>query len=242
MDDYLQFPPPYNQRQVSASEPSDNCSTWGKFHDAAITINPCFNLYHITDGCPLLEDHVGAEYPFRPQAYFNRTDVKMALHAPLEKPAGYWFFRDSWFECSYVAIFRGGYDRKGYGAGPEGNNDRSPDPIQGVLPQVIEATNRVLISHGDWDAILLANGTLLSIQNMTWNGQLGFQSAPSEDFIVPIPEPRHYGGPQGVMGKKHFERGLMWVESYQTGHMQPQYQPRVALRHLEWVLGRIDEL
>jgi carboxypeptidase D len=66
--------------------------------------------------------------------------------------------------------------------------------------------------------------------------------------------------PQGVMGKKHFERGLMWVETYQAGHMQPyvlfplaflyaflnfclrQYQPAATWQHLQWVLGRIDDL
>jgi len=50
------------------------------------------------------------------------------------------------------------------------------------------------------------------------------------------------GGPQGTMGVQHFERGLMWAETYQSGHQQPQYQPRSSLRHLMWVLGRIDEL
>jgi hypothetical protein len=24
-------------------------------------------------------------------------------------------------------------------------------------------------------------------------------------------------GPQGIMGKKHYERGLMWVETFQAG-------------------------
>jgi carboxypeptidase D len=65
------------------------------------------------------------------------------------------------------------------GAGPVGTNDRSRNPIESVLPQVIEATNRVLISHGAYDGNLIANGTLLAIQNMTWNGQLGFQRAPT---------------------------------------------------------------
>jgi carboxypeptidase D len=91
--------------------------------------------------------------------------------------------------------------------------------------------------------LLLTNGTLLFIQNETWNGKLGFQEAPSQNFIVPIAEPRHYDySPQGIMGKQHYERGLMWVDMYQTGHMQPEYQPRASLRHIMWVLGRIDEL
>ena len=78
---------------------------------------------------------------------------------------------------------------------------------------------------------------------MTWNGQLGFQEAPSSDIIVPTIDLQYgVGGPQGVMGRYHFERGLMWTETYQAGHEQPQYQPRVTLRYLQWLLGRIDDL
>ena len=180
-------------------------------------------------------DRLLYQYPFATQPYFNRTDVKEALHAPIGNGL---YVKNWWLECSAGNVF----DANGPGAGPEGVYDRSPDPIQGVLPQVIEATNRVLVSNGNWDSLLKTEGTLLSIQNMTWNGKLGFQEAPLKDFIQPIPRPEFYDGPQGVMGKQHYERGLMWVESYQSGHMQPQYQPRATLRHLEWLLGRIDEL
>lgn len=45
--------------------------------------------------------------------------------------------------------------------------DTSPDPIQHVLPRVIKATNRVLMSKDNLDMIIITNGTLLSIQNMT---------------------------------------------------------------------------
>jgi carboxypeptidase D len=94
---------------------------------------------------------------------------------------------------------------------------------------------------------------MLAIQNMTWNGELGFQEAPSKDFIVEQEDLAWqqvyldtYGGPntgpQGVMGKSHFERGLMWVENYMAGHMVPMYQPRAAYKQLQWVLGHIDEL
>jgi carboxypeptidase D len=44
------------------------------------------------------------------------------------------------------------------------------------------------------------------------------------------------------MGIQHYERGLMWAETYQCGHMEPQFQPRSSYRHLQWVLGRIDQL
>ena len=133
-----------------------------------------------------------------------------------------------WFDCLHRHILFG--------------DDTSPDPIQEVLPRVIEGTDRVLVSNGDWDAQLLTNGTLLSIQNMTWHGKLGFQSAPTDDFVVTISDHPRGHRPQGVMGKKHYERGLMWVETYQAGHMQPQYQPAAAWRHLQWMLGRISDL
>ena len=90
-------------------------------------------------------------------------------------------------------------------------NNTSPIQIQHVLPQVIEATNRVIVSNADWDGLLLTNGTLLSIQNMTWNGKLGFQEPPSTPVIVNVPDLHNYqGGYQGEMGKQHYERGLLW--------------------------------
>lgn len=71
-----------------------------------------------------------------------------AIHAPLNV---------SWVECSNEAVFVGG------NSGPETEGDTSPDPIQHVLPQVIEATNRVLIGNGDFDMIIITNGTLMSM-------------------------------------------------------------------------------
>lgn len=37
----------------------ENCNTWAWAVDAAIRINPCFNVYHITDFCPYLWDVFG---------------------------------------------------------------------------------------------------------------------------------------------------------------------------------------
>lgn len=88
---------------------------------------------------------------------------------------------------------------------------------------------------------------------MTWGGKLGFQTAPSTPIVITLPD-LQYGSlfveegfgsvdnPQGTMGVQHFERGLMWAETFLSGHMQPQFQPRSSYRHLQWVLGRIDEL
>ena len=113
---------------------------------------------------------------------------------------------------------------------------------------------------------------------MTWNGKLGFQKQPSTLINITTPDliykstfQQEVGaglsgldGPQGIMGIQHYERGLMFVETFQCGHvscllfglkqiwtsvavandrqMQPQFQPRVSYRHLEWVLGRIDTI
>lgn len=68
---------------------------------------------------------------------------------------------------------------------------------------------------GDWDGLVFTNGTLLSIQNMTWGGKFGFQHKPSEIFEVPIAfnEYGYTNWRQGVMGIAHYERGLMWVET-----------------------------
>jgi carboxypeptidase D len=100
---------------------------------------------------------------------------------------------------------------------------------------------------------ILTNATILAIQNMTWNGQMGFQSCPSKLIDISLPDLEYAatfkssGFPpldahQGIMGKQHYERGLMFAETYMSGHMEPQFQPRSAYRHLQWVLGRIEEL
>lgn len=103
------------------------------------------------------------------------------------------------------------------------------------------------------DYVIITNGTLMAIQNMTWHGQMGFQSRPTDAFYINQTDIMYnqqfnasgYGGldgPQGQLGIQHFERGLMWVEVWQAGHMVPQYQPRAAYLQLQWLLGRVDYL
>ena len=91
-------------------------------------------------------------------------------------------------------------------------------------------TDQPYSTDGDWDGLIYTNGTLLSIQNMTWHGKLGFQEKPSKDFEVPIAIDRyfHYGR-QGVMGIAHYERGLMWVETYDDVHKTPRGSSRRLL-------------
>ena len=246
-DQYLTFPPSGVQPPLFFNYSANaSCDIFNLADNAALDVNPCFDIYEINTQCPLLWDVLSFPtqlvytYPGA-TTYFNRTDVKQALHAPLDV---------SWAECS-GPVYTGG------SSGPEMEGDNSADPIQKVLPQVIEATNRVLVGNGDFDMIIITNGTLMAIQNMTWNGQLGFQSQPSTPINITLPDLQYMSvydnatenpgaagidGPQGIMGIQHYERGLMWVETYQSGHMQPEFQPRVAYRHLQWVLGRIESI
>ena len=248
---YLTFPPPGNQPAAYFNATADAaCDVFTMIDNAALEVNPCFDIYEINQQCPLLWDVIGfpTQLVYTPEGadvYFNRSDVKAALHAPQSV---------SWAECTDNAVFVGG-EKSGsyYTGGPEGEGDLSADPIQKVLPQVIEATNRVLVSNGDFDMIIINNGTLLAIQNMTWGGQLGFQTAPSTPIEITTPDlafasvfadngAAGLDGPQGVMGIQHYERGLMWAQTFQSGHMQPEFQPRVTYRHLQWVLGQVDSL
>jgi carboxypeptidase D len=142
-EDYMHYPPAGTQPPLP--EPSGKCTSWNDAYNAAYATNPCFNVYMLGFTCPLLADPLGyptdlqLTYPGLP-VYFNRTDVKKAMHAP----------DIDWLECAAEAVFKG----KGGGVytdsspgsgGPEGYGDTSPDPIQGVLPRVIESTNRVLM-------------------------------------------------------------------------------------------------
>lgn len=176
-EQYMSFPPNGTQPELYENCTGfPECCLWNSVYDAAYDPNPCFNVYEIGLQCPLLGDVLGYptdlqySYPSQP-VYFNRTDVKKAMHAPMEV---------DWSECA-SGVFVGD-------GGPEDEGDYSADPIQKVLPRVIEATNRVLVANGDLDLEILTNATLLAIQNMTWNSMLGFQSEPSKPIDIKLPD------------------------------------------------------
>jgi carboxypeptidase D len=70
------------------------------------------------------------------------------------------------------------------------------------------------------DMVLISNGTLLMIQNMTWNGTQGFTSKPSDPFYVPYHDDPSAStvAASGVLGTTHTERGLTWVSVDLSGH------------------------
>lgn len=233
-EQYMAFPPSGVQPHKYFNSTSDaGCDIWNTGYYEAYHPNPCFNVYEIGLQCPLLSDPLGYptdlqySYPGLP-VYFNRSDVKAAIHAPMDV---------EWIECKGPVFLGEG--------GPQNEGDLSKDPIQYVLPKIIEKTNRVLVSNGDLDYEIITNGTLLAIQNMTWNGQMGFQSQPNTTIDITLPDlmyqdvfissgfPNGTDNPQGIMGIQHYERGLMWAQTYLSGHMQ--VSDETSLQHVRQI-------
>ncbi|KAI0024009.1 alpha/beta-hydrolase [Xylariomycetidae sp. FL0641] len=232
MDKALTFPP-----EGKFTVPQNrSCDVWNEIIEAAIFVNPCFNIYHLTDFCPFLWDELGfPSLAGGPNNYFNRSDVQAAVHAPATE----------FTICGDNTLFPGG--------------DRSDPSSWTALPSVIERTGNVIVGSGLLDFLLLTNGTLMALNNMTWNGQQGFSQRPADPFFVPYnpsigfvlyetstqpipatPVGLVAGG--GSMGVTHSERGLTWVTVDLAGHEIPQYVPGASYRQLEFLLGRIDSL
>jgi carboxypeptidase D len=229
--EYLVYPPKGPQpSQLPGTHPNgttrDECwNIYWDIFDAILLLNPCFDIYQVATTCPLLWDVLGfpGSMPYLPEGasiYFDRADVKRAIHAPLNI---------TWEECSSDDVFING-------------TDRSAPSTLSVLPHVIDATQNVIVGHSALDMILIANGTLLALQNMTWGGQRGFSQRPDQPFYVPQ---NAMTGPStlaaaGVFGSLVSERGLTYVGIDLAGHMVPQYAPSAAYRHVEYMLGRVD--
>ncbi|KII83375.1 hypothetical protein PLICRDRAFT_119436 [Plicaturopsis crispa FD-325 SS-3] len=194
----------------TSTEADRGCDLWDEIFNAALIVNPAFNIYRVFDTFPILWDVLGFPGSFEQiqlsPLYFDRTDVKKAIHAPLNV---------TWSECSNEDVFVRG--------------DESLPPAFTVLPTVIEKSQRAVIVHGLADYILIAEGTRIVIQNMTWNGQQGFQTPIANDsFIV---------DGVGALGNMHQERGLTYFEVDLSGHMVPQYSPKAAFQIMEFLMG-----
>ncbi|KAG5337780.1 hypothetical protein C0989_008905 [Termitomyces sp. Mn162] len=115
------------------------CDAWDIIFEAALIVNPAFNIYRIFDTYPILWDVLGFPGSFEQvqvsPIYFDREDVKRAIHAPVNV---------TWTECSNTNVF------------PRG--DGSLPSALSVLPNVIEKSNRTVIVHGLADFILIAEG------------------------------------------------------------------------------------
>jgi len=233
---YLVFPPAGRQPSalpgINANRTAylDGCSVWNDAFSAANELNPCFSVYAINHKCPLLYDPLG----FGPSGngfiaagsgpvFLNRPDVKAAINAPTNQ---------EWVFCnSETPVF-------------VNNTDESLEAGPGslpVLPNVIDRTQNVIIGQGSQDFILIADGALLAIQNLTWGGKMGFQTRPSAPFYVPYHDNADVvnGAGSGVVGTVHSERGLTYVAVESAGHFFTMDAPAAAYRTLEILLGRV---
>ncbi|KAI1270223.1 alpha/beta-hydrolase [Xylariaceae sp. FL1019] len=233
LDTALTFPPT-GKTETPGCKIDD---PWEIIITAALWVNPCFNIYHVTDYCPFLWDELGfPSHGWGPNNYFNRSDVQTALN--LKSPVSYAVCGDDTL-------------------GPIG---LSAPSSWSILPSVIERTNNVIVGNGNLDFLIMSNGTLAALNNMTFNGAQGFEKAPSDEFYVPYSDSLYKAmevietqvpipslpvgllGGGGRYGVTHTERGLTWVTVDLAGHEIPQYVPGAGYRQLEFLLGRIDSL
>ena len=241
IEQYMTFPPQDGPIPVLPDPYADEsgnytCDMFDYVYEAVLEVNPCFNIYHITETCPHPYSHLGiinsGDYdPAGSSVYFNRSDVQAAINAPVGT---------NWFQCSEINVFGNG-DNNNFSIG-----DTSLGPAQnGVLQRVIEYTNNTIIGVGMLDYILPPNGTLFALQNVTWNGMQGFQSYPQDqEFYVPY-HPEYNGGrlsEAGYVGKWGAERGVTYYTVQLAGHELPGYAAGAGYRVLEKLLGRIDSL
>lgn len=199
----LTYPPTGPLPTPPNADGSDtSCNLWEQVYSAALLVNPCWDEYQVATTCPLLWDVLGfpGSFSYSPPGasiYFNRTDVQKAINAPIME----------WAECSNGVL----------------DSDTSPPSGLSVLPKVIEKNKKTIIGHGTLDYVLILNGTLMMIQNMTFNGAQGFSTPPSEfsDFYVPYHSELSLGtlAGAGVFGTYHTERGLTFVRTELSGHM-----------------------
>ncbi|KAK4995112.1 hypothetical protein LTR66_004991 [Elasticomyces elasticus] len=239
METYFKFPPPGPLPLLPDPFATENytCDMFDTVYAAVLEVNPCFNIYHISETCPhpwsvLGKVNSGDYVPPGETVYFNRSDVQKAINAP----------PTNWMQCTSTNVFG---DQPNRTTNRSTGHDLSLGPAQnGVLQRVIEYTNNTIIGSGNLDMLLSTDGTLLAIQNMTWNGLQGLQRYPGNDFFVPY-HPEYNGGSvagAGVLGSWGAERGLTFYQVQLAGHELPGYAPGAAYRSIELLLGRISSL
>jgi carboxypeptidase D len=203
-EEYFTYPPKPFPTTTPHEPTSYECDVWGSMVNAITENNPCFDIYKITQMCPIPWDVLGfsegTEYVpagSQDQVYFGRSDVKKLLHVP-DSP---------WLECGDGVFVN--------------DTDTSDVSALTVLPHVIERAKRTMIGHGVLDFVLLANGTQIAVQNMTWNGLQGFQTEPSTPFVIPEHDNSNTGAMAGTgtAGIYHTERGFTLVKIALAGHM-----------------------
>ncbi|WFC99600.1 carboxypeptidase D [Malassezia yamatoensis] len=211
--DHLQYPPrgPINPPDQYNPEKS----IWTQIADMAQGKSDCFSIYNIKPNCEYESDPLGmplqSQQPSDKNFINDTPGLKEAIHVDPSV---------RWVECTSDNVFQAARYQQ----------DTSTPPDQSVLPMVIEKSKKTVIQHGTYDFVLIANGSALAIQNMTWSGTTGFQSPPN----IPI---RFEGRMHGMMGE---ERGLTFVLVNGAGHMIPEFKPKTAYKLQQYLLGQLD--
>ncbi|KAI0061166.1 alpha/beta-hydrolase [Artomyces pyxidatus] len=220
LDDFVTYPPkgqlPFPVGVINGTTGvSRECRIHSMIERAVGVLNPAFDVYRVTEAWPIPWSVLGFPRSTQEFVYFNRTDVQDAIHAP----------HVEWAACANGDVYVNAT------TGAPGNDQSIPSTLS-VLPNVIEKSERTVIIHGLADFILVAEGTRIAIQNMTWSGLQGFQT-PIEDEAFIVKD-------MGVYGNMHQERGLTYVEFYYSGHMTPQFVPWAAFQTIAYLLGKAD--
>ncbi|KAF9564818.1 alpha/beta-hydrolase [Agrocybe pediades] len=216
LDKFVTYPPAGQLPLVATNGTftvTPNCRMHSPIQRAIGLLNPVFDVYRVSDTFPNLWSVLGFPRATQEFIYFNRTDVQDAIHAP----------HIEWQSCTdntvYINPLTGGPGR-----------DTSIPSTLSVLPNVIDKSVRTVIVHGLADFILIAEGTRIAIQNMTWGGAQGFHT-PIENETFTVKN-------MGVYGNMHTERKLTYVEFFFSGHMTPQFVPWAAYNTISYLLGR----
>lgn len=225
-------------------------------NDAMVLQEPCFNVYHITDTCPLgaWSPNAVTAFPLPaftqagiqdPQLnpgdqgpYLNLTVVRDLIHAPPGR---------NWSSGSPDPVFTNPQNAS--------SGDGSPRALLTVLPGVFERTpGRSLVVNGQLDMLIPSNGTLFGMQNATWRGAQGFSEYPSNTLHIPVSginatdeegtwagyAKREGAGRSGEQGKWVFERGVGFVDVAYGGHAVGRYNAAAMFRIIEVLLGRVS--
>ncbi|KAG9090428.1 hypothetical protein FS749_000535 [Ceratobasidium sp. UAMH 11750] len=193
------IPLPNGNKDITESK----CRLWDEFYQAVRKANPCFNMERVTDKCPTPAKNDGP--------YFSRPDVQKALH-----------FDNfgTWYDCAKDPVFIGNSIVSKFQDDSPYSETLFPDLLQ-RLPKGFSLWN------GLFDSIVFSEGTRITIQNLTWGGQQGFQTPITTPFVV--------GGNR--YGVYHTERKLTYIQFDNAGHKIPQDQPAVSLHAFNWMLN-----
>lgn len=185
------------------------------FSSATTRLFPAADNIDIPDPSTLspLGNPNGGAAAYKIPTFFDNKDIQKYINAPSKK----------WVECA-LKVF----------VGEEG--DTSPPPDQdpsfknNILADVIEAgASDFIIMQGQLDALIITNGTSISLQNLTWNGAQGFSQSPFTQKLIDT------DGQQS--GTFTAERGLQYAIVDKSGHMIPGDTPSTGLASLQVLLG-----